>query len=376
MADNNKVLILGVASVQMDAILQLKKLGYITYACAMAKDGPGADAADYFDIINILDKELLIKHIKSNGISLVYSVGSDLAMPIACSISEQLGMPHFVSAKTALICNNKNLMRTELGKHFKGNVKYQIIESEKDDIELEFPFILKPTDAQGQRGVKLVKNLEEYQESYKIAKNYSRSGLVILEQYISGPELSVNGYLVDGEIRFLIPSDRDTWSEYTGLIHKHIVPTENLTSDIAKILKDMVESACKKLGISNGPVYAQIKIEEGLPYIIEITPRLDGCHMWNILEYYTGVNLLKLTFEHLITNDISELDKQYKEFKNAYALEFICQIPNTNADYSTYQKKIQNSLENFNYYKQGDKVRPVNGRFDKIGYFIKKYKMK
>ena len=43
-----KVLILGVASVQMDAILELKKMGYETYACAMADDGPGADVADHF----------------------------------------------------------------------------------------------------------------------------------------------------------------------------------------------------------------------------------------------------------------------------------------------------------------------------------------
>ena len=49
-----KVLILVVASVQMDAINLLKELGYETFACAMAKDGPGAEAADHFDIINIL----------------------------------------------------------------------------------------------------------------------------------------------------------------------------------------------------------------------------------------------------------------------------------------------------------------------------------
>ncbi|KQB91654.1 carbamoyl-phosphate synthase small subunit [Geobacillus sp. PA-3] len=367
-----RILILGVAPVQMDAILELKKMGYETYACAMEKDGPGADVADHFDQINILDEEAIIKHIKENEISLVYSVGSDLAIPVACSISEQLQMPHFVSQKTARICNNKFLMRTTLGNDFKGNVKFQAITSEKDKLELDFPFILKPADAQGQRGVSLVKSLDEYLKSYEIAKKYSRSGLVIAEQYISGPELSVNGYLVDGELKYLIASDRVTWPEYTGLIHKHIVPTTNLTLQTSDTLKDIIESACKKLGITNGPVYAQMKLEQGIPYIIEITPRLDGCHMWNILYYYTGVNLLKLTFEHLLNNDISELEKQYDELKGGYVLEFICQPPNTKADYSTYQSEMQNSLYSFNYYKQGENIRPVNGKFEKIGYFIRK----
>lgn len=367
---NNRVLILGVASVQMDAILELKKLGYVTHACAMAKDGPGADVADYFEEINILDIESVINYINENEISIIYSVGSDLAMPVASQISERLKMPHFVSEKTAKICNNKNLMRTTLGNDFKGNVRFQVVNCLEEEIELEFPFILKPADSQGQRGVMLVNNFEEYIDSFNVAKKYSRSGLVILEQYISGPELSVNGYILNGEVVFLIPSDRETWPEYTGLIHKHVVPTKNLKSETIIELKNIIESACDKLGITNGPVYAQMKLEQGQPFIIEITPRLDGCHMWNILNHYTGVNLLKLTFEHLINNDTTELKKQREELKDGYVLEFICQKPNTNADYSVYQNEIGNSLFNFNYYKQGENIRPVNGKFDKIGYFI------
>ncbi len=369
---NEKVLILGVASVQLDAILELKKMGYETYACAMAKDGPGADVVDHFAEINILDVDSVINYIKKNEISLVYSVGSDLAMPVANYISEKLEMPHFVSEETARICNNKDLMRATLGNGFKGNVEFQVISSEEDIVNLDYPYILKPSDSQGQRGVKLINSSDEYLESYRLAKNYSRSGLVILEQYISGPELSVNGYMINGEVALLIPSDRETWPEYTGLIHKHVVPSVNLTSEITGEIKEIIEAASKKLGIINGPVYAQMKLEQDKPYIIEITPRLDGCHMWNLLTYYTGVNLLKLTFEHLLGNDTSELEKQLKDFKDGYVLEFICQQPNTNADYTAYQNEIKNSLSSFTYYKQGENIRPVNGKFDKIGYFIYK----
>ena len=104
-----KVLVLGVASVQMDAVVELKKFGCETYTIAMAKDGPAADAADHFDIINILDEEAVVKHIQNNNIDVVYSTGSDLAMPVACRISERLGMPHFVTSKAAYICNHKNV---------------------------------------------------------------------------------------------------------------------------------------------------------------------------------------------------------------------------------------------------------------------------
>lgn len=364
------MLILGVSAVQMDAILQLKEMGYETHACAMAKDGPGADVADYFKKIDILNKEAIINYIKDNNISLVYSVGSDLAMPVASFISEKLNMPYFASEKTARICNNKNLMRATLGNNFKGNVKFQVIDSEEEKLKLDFPFILKPADSQGQRGVKLIHNHEEYLENYKNTKSYSRSGLVIIEEYISGRELSVNGYIVNGSLKYLIASDRVVWSEYTGLIHKHVVPPNTISLDTTNEIKDIVNRACKELDINNGPVYAQMKLENNSPYIIEITPRLDGCHMWKLLSYYTGVNLLKLTFEHLLNNDTCELENEYEEFSNGHILEFICQQPNSKADYSLSKDASINSICKFNYYAQGENVRPVNGKFDKIGYFI------
>lgn len=372
MTKNKRVLVLGVASVQMDAILELKELGYETFACAMAKDGPGADAADHFEEINILDEDRIIDYIKKNDISAVYSVGSDLAMPVASSVSEKLNLPHFVSENTARICNNKNLMRKELGKDFKGNVKFQILKDENEVPELQYPFIIKPVDSQGQRGVRLIRSYNEYIEGYKNAKKYSRSGLVIIEQYISGPEISVNGYVVDGKVKLLIASDRETWPNYLGLIHKHIVPSAFCDDEVNGNIEEIISEACRKLGITDGPVYAQMKLEGKEPYIIEITPRLDGCHMWKILSYYSGVNLLRLTFRHLMDKDTSELNNEFSEYKDKYVLEFICQKPYTKADYSKYQGKINNSLASCTYYCSGREIRPVNGRYEKIGYFIDK----
>lgn len=366
-----KVLILGVASVQMDAIKELKKMGYEVHAVAMANDGPGAAEADVFKEINILDKEAITAYIKEEGISVVYSVGSDMAIPVASDLSEKLDLPRFVSEKTAKICNNKDLMRETLGNNFEGNIPFQIMKEKDEEIQLPYPFILKPTDSQGQRGVVLVNNKQEFLEHFDHSKSYSRSGVVIIEKYVTGPEISVNGYMVDGKLVFLVPSDRETWTQFTGLIHKHILPTRVLSDEGNERLLSILESTCSKLEINNGPVYAQMKVENGLPYIIEITPRLDGCHMWNILEKYTGVNLLELSFEHLIEGTTNALDNA-KEITDDYVLEFICQEPNTPADYSDFQDKMSNSIESFQYYEQGDNIRPVNGKYEKIGYFIYK----
>ncbi|CEP81815.1 ATP-grasp domain-containing protein [Paraclostridium sordellii] len=367
----NRILILGVASVQMDAVLQLKKMGVEVHTCAMAKDGPAAEVSDYFKILNFMEIDKVEEYIVENNIDCIYSIGSDIAMPIASKISGKLNLPHFVREDSARICNNKNLLREFLGNDFKGNIKFEVVKDEKHNIGIKYPFIMKPTDSQGQRGVKIINSYDEFIKEYPLSKTYSRSGLVIIEEYIKGNEISVNAYLIDGKVVFCVPSDRVTWPGFgAGLIHKHIVPCRDLSKRGKKNIYDLVSRSAEKLNVKNGPLYFQIKMDGDSPKIIEITPRLDGCHMWKVLEYYTGTNLLKLTLEHLLFNKTSSLEIQ-KNLIDEVTLEFICQKPNSIADYSRFNIP-KDALDVFYYYNDGDNIRPVNGKFDKIGYFITK----
>ncbi|MDD4714966.1 MAG: ATP-grasp domain-containing protein [Oscillospiraceae bacterium] len=364
-----KVLILGVAAVQLDAIVMLKKLGYEVHACAMAKDGPGADAADCFHLINIVDEAALEECVVKNKIRAVYSVGSDIAVPIACRLSEKLNLPAFVSSKTAYICNHKNKMRQALGINCSGNIPFQVMER-CGPVKIEFPCIMKPSDSQGQRGIFLVRSQADVDRYFDAALQYSRERRVIIEHYVEGPELSVNGYMVDGNLRYMAISDRDTWPAYTGLIRRHIVPSVNAGERQAALIYDVFFNACRLLGINNGPAYFQIKLENGVPFIIEMTPRLDGCHMWSVLEKSTGVNLLRLTFLHLLRGDIQELDHVFSN-QIPYELTFLCQKPNTAFDGGAFE--IPGDSEySFYYYQNGDRIRPVNGRFEKVGYYTRR----
>lgn len=365
-----KVLILGVSTVQLDAIKILKEMDFETYAAAYAP-GPANNIVDHFAEINFIEEDKVIEFVRDNEIECVYSVGSDAAMPVCTSINEKLGLANFVSSKIAKICNNKIKLREYLGNRFRGNINFQNISDKDTKIRIDVPFIMKPSDSQGQRGVRLIHNREDYNKFFEECKSYSRAGWVIIEEYIDGPELSINAYIVDGQVAFLQPSDRKVWSQFQGgLIHRHVLPSKEMNNELEKELKDLVNRTVNKLGIKNGPLYFQIMIRDGQPYIIEVTPRLDGCHMWNLLKYYTNVNLLKLTFEHLLNGRIDEI-KNYIISSQCYSLEFLCQEPNTKADFSKNQIP-SNALVSRMYYKQGEMIRAINGQYEKIGYFITK----
>lgn len=359
-----KILILGVAPVQEDAIKKLKAMDYEVHAIAMKKDGPGADAADYFSEINFIDLNKVKSYIKDHSIDIVYSVGSDIAMPIVARVSEDLSMNYFTSYTAANICNNKNLMR-EVTKNIRGSVSFEITDKPISSISIDFPVFIKPSDSQGQRGISLVTESSQLKLAIKKALENSRNGYAIIEKYIQGYEVSVNCYVVNGKVKFLKVSKRDTWPQYEGLIHKHIIDDDLQypLEDIRTVFNEHI----KAVGITDGPAYAQIKIEDNRAYIIEITPRLDGCHMHKLIKYNNGIDLLEITFNHLIEGEVPNL-LPTKDPENV-VLEFQCEKPNTHVDYSKFPKNSM-EIENYHYYKNGDIIKPVNGVYDKVGYYI------
>ena len=156
-----------------------------------------------------------------------------------------------------------------------------------------------------------------------------------------------------------------------GIIHRHVLPGK--WSDDVKAMervRDLVERTLRCLEILNGPAYFQIMIDrEGSPYLIEVTPRLDGCHMWNVIKEYCGVDLLDACFRQL-AGETPDLKGHEPEEGKSYKLKFFCQPPWTKFERANHSD--EGSVYSFFYYEDGDKVRRLNGYIEKCGYAIYK----
>jgi biotin carboxylase len=281
--------------------------------------------------------------------------------------SEALGLPHFISAETAEICHSKGRMRAMLGSDFEGNVPYMTCASADEAASFRaFPGMMKPTDSQGQRGCFRVNSEEEIRREFYTSMDFSHEGKVIIEAFLEGPEISVNGFVVDGEMRFAMVSDRISFDEYPGgIIKEHLIPSA-LDSSIQDKAKRVAAEAARRIGINNGPCYFQIKLDGNMdPKILEITPRLDGCHMWNLIKRYCGVDLLDASFRLLMGE---EVDLTPKACEDKCRLTFFCQPP-----WTKFRKDdcdCSDAEYSFFYYGDGEKVRRLNGYIEKCGYKI------
>ena len=367
-----RILILGTGNAQVDAVNLCKQLGLKVYACSYNTYGSATTLADKFVLIDIADTDSVKIFAEDNHIDVVYSVGSDLAMPTACAVSEQLGLPHFVSYESADTCINKDQLRKVLGENGKENIRYQVVTSRKELLNIPYPFVLKPVDSQGQRGVRLINNCEEYATYFEITMQHSKAGKAIIEEYIEGLEVSVNAYLYEGRIIYLAVSDRITWDHYPGgLIKKHLYPSSKDTEETLGPLLNLVSDTTQKLRIENGPVYLQVKFKDNEPKIIEVTPRLDGCHLWRLLKYATSVDLLEMTYKHLLGEPPMIENCINPATSSNYCLEFYCEVPGGKVDYDKYN--LSEALYLDWYYRPGEEVKPINDYFEKVGYVIKKH---
>lgn len=363
------IVILGAGNAQIDAIKYCQEHGFEVCGCSYTTVDNGIPYLDYFEHVDIKDVDGIVNVAKKYNAKLIYSIGSDIAMPTVMKASKILGLPYFVEPETAEICHSKSKMRKKLGKEFDGNIEYIECQTLEEALEYsDFPAMMKPTDSQGQRGCFLVESTEDIKKEFQTSMDFSQEGKVIIEKYIDGPEISVNAYMQDGEMRCAIVSDRIAFNEYPGgIIKEHIIPTK-LDKDIQEKTVNMVSKAAKLLGINNGPCYFQIKMDRGIsPIILEVTPRLDGCHMWNLIKHYCGVDLLDACFVHLIQG-IDVLTNDVKYSLEEYKLEFLSQAPWTKFYKDDFD--ISDAEYYFYYYNDGDKVRRLNGYIEKCGYKI------
>lgn len=362
-----KLLILGAGNAQIDLIEYAKEKGFEVHGVSYTDTDPGIPMLDCFRQINIIDTDQVAAYVKEMGIDCIYSVGSDLAVPTVSQVAERCGLRHFVSGKTARICCSKHLMRKALeGSPY--NVPYlyckTLDEAKKADF---YPLMVKPVDSQGQRGVYRVDSFEKLASRFEDAVSFSKSGQVILEKFIDGDEVSVNAYVVDGEVVFSLISDRESFQDLPGgIIKAHHLPSKYEGAQAGQKVASLVQDTVRKLEIRNGPVYFQIKIEKGKPYLIEVTPRLDGCHMWRLIKAYCGVDLLDMTMSHFLGDKPSAIT--WEQCKTPMHTEFFCEAPGTVFDPAKYGSCAAEYKRM--YYGKGDTVRPINGYMEKCGYRI------
>jgi hypothetical protein len=367
-----KAIVLGVGNAQVDLIRFLKAEGWWVIGCSYRREGRGLDFIDQFVLLNITDVNGIEGLARVEKVDLIYSIGSDLAMPTVARVASRLGLPSLVSAETSEILQNKLLLRGFLAAHEISPICHKRVcgQCDLDDWKI-FPAIVKPVDNQGQRGVFLAANLEEARSGLEDTLQFSRSKTLIIEEFLDGPEISANTFVLNGETVFNEVSDRLVVDGYAGGIPRgHIYPAVHCPEAILPEVKELTALCNRELAIQNGPVYYQLILTREGPRIVEVAPRLDGCHMWRLIKTASGVDLLDSSIRCLLGGEPSTL--YVGAGLESHYLGFNLCPPNVDFHHMNYDPP-KNAIHLEYYYDEGETVRPINGQLEKVGYYIERF---
>jgi carbamoyl-phosphate synthase large subunit len=362
------VLIFGVGPLQESIIKRAKKMGLYTVGIDPCADATCKDCVDAFEIVPGQDFEGHCAVVEKYGIDAIVTAATDKPLVMMARIAEKYGFP-FYSLETAQWSTDKFQMkeRFELGGvlHAQGRLISKAEEAEG----MVYPVIVKPRDNSGSRGVKLCRSKEELEASMNEALDVSKLDTVLVEEFIEGPEYSIEGLHHDGKSEVIQFTEKKTTEFPYNVELGHIQPA-NISEENQQKIREIVSKIGAALHFENCPSHTELKINERGIFVIETSPRLGGDYITSTLTpLSTGVNLedelLKISLGETINPVPKAVQYSGVRFFSFEEGSVIKHIPN-----SEFVKTWPHVVDfSFNL-KEGEKVKRITSSLNRYGHLI------
>jgi len=301
-----KILILGAGLMQMPIIRKAKELGVYTLVLDYDKDAPGFALADEFDLISTNDVESVLEYSTKNCIDGILTT-SDFPVNVVASVAKKMNLPG-IDENLAKLCTDKYLQRSFFSSVGIPTPKFICVTvlSELRLVDF-FPCIIKPVDSSASRGVKKVSSMNELQIQFPISMQYSKSGRVIVEEFVSaGREFSVEALSQNNCSKIIQITEKLTRGEKNGFFVEdtHIEPAR-LSELELKQIESAVSDVLEKMHVNNCPTHTELKLNSEGVTIIEIACRLGGDYITSdLVPLSTGVDMLQNLIKISLGQDI------------------------------------------------------------------------
>ena len=225
-----KILMVGGGSNQIIPIKRIKDMGFEVVVSDYNDTSPGKKFADYPVKADAFSIEETLKAAEEYEVDGIMTSGTDQPVYIVSKVAEILNLKTFINSNIAKNVTNKKYMKKIFDENNIKSPRYMLINKnvKKEDIlGLKFPLVLKPLDSQGQRGIFKVNSYEEIIENIDNTLGFSREDHVIIEEYYKSDEITISGWVNDGNLKILTITDRVTFEDEDkiGICLSHEFPS-------------------------------------------------------------------------------------------------------------------------------------------------------
>lgn len=299
------LMILGGSRYVIPLILKAKELDIFTITVDYIPNNIAHSYSDLYLNISVIDKEAVLKAAKKYKIDGITAFACDPAVCTMAYVSNKLSLPSVGPYNSVCILQNKGKFRLFLKENgfnvpFSGS--YTTFSGLKKDInKFAFPLIIKPTDSAGSKGVSKVDNLDMLDGAFKFAINNSISKQVIVEEFIepAGHPSDSDCYSIDGKLAFCSFSnqffDRQSVNPFVPC---GFTWPSGMSSDYQNYLTNELQRLITLLGMKTSLYNVETRVSKnGVPYIMEVSPRGGGNRISEMLFHHTNIDIIK---KHII----------------------------------------------------------------------------
>ncbi len=238
---------------------------------------------------------------------------------LAARAARRLELPYnSVSAVEAT--RDKSKMRARLTEAGIPGPAWSVVSLASDPEEvaglLDYPIVIKPLALSASRGVIRADTPQEFVAAFhrvaailampeateECGEQYADR--VLVESYIPGVEVSIEGLLDHGKLRVLAIFDKPDPLEGPFFEETIYVTPSRLSDADQRLLTETTEATCRALGLTHGAVHAELRLTEGVAYPIDIAARSIGGLCSRTLDFGTGMSLEELILRHAIGADV------------------------------------------------------------------------
>ncbi len=272
------------------------------------------------DFTNIETSErTIVEFAQQHPLNAILSV-DDSASELAAYANAALGLAHN-SPESAEAARDKLLMRKLMsagGAPCPVFRKFQL--SEKPDwiaAQVTYPCVVKPLRLSGSRGVIRADNPSEFVSAFSRLKRFllaegsrEQDTAFLVEDFIPGFEVALEGILTHGQLQVLTVFDKPDPLDGPFFEETIYVTPSRLAEQVQQEIARCVATAAASLGLREGPVHAELRVNEQGPWMLEIAGRSIGGLCSTILEFGSGMCLEELILRHAIGEEISSVKRE------------------------------------------------------------------
>jgi biotin carboxylase len=260
---------------------------------------------------------------RTHPLDAVVGVDEDTAVAAAV-IAQALGLPHNPVHAT-VAARHKATMRQLLAEAAVPSPAHHVFDRKEDPRavakQTRFPCVLKPTFLAASRGVIRANNSEELAAAWEringllddpevAAKGGEAAREILVEDFISGSEVALEGLLRQGELKVLALFDKPDPLEGPYFEETIYVTPSRLNEEMQERIAQVASHGALALGLRDGPVHAELRVNESEPWLIEMAARSIGGLCSRTLRFGTGMSLEELILRHALRMEMPEPERE------------------------------------------------------------------